>query len=71
MSPGKGLRLVQLESICGRKNRFDSYFKDCFGKDRKRCGEKGENVGYQHFLLFPKCFQKASFTGLLKVRIEW
>ena len=24
---------------------------------------KGEN-GYQHFLLFPQCFQKASFSGL-------
>ena len=23
--------------------------------------EKGENDGYQHFLLFPQCFQKASF----------
>ena len=23
--------------------------------------EKGENAGYQHFLLFPQCFQKASF----------
>ena len=22
---------------------------------------KGENAGYQHFLLFPKCFQKTSF----------
>ena len=21
--------------------------------------EKGENAGYQHFLLFPQCFQKA------------
>ena len=21
---------------------------------------KGENAGYQHFLLFPQCFQKAS-----------
>ena len=21
----------------------------------------GENAGYQHFLLFPQCFQKASF----------
>ena len=30
---------------------------------------KGENVGYQHFLLFPHCFQKASFTGSLKVMI--
>ena len=23
---------------------------------------KGENVGYQHFLLFPQCFQKASLS---------
>ena len=22
---------------------------------------KGENAGYQHFLLFPQCFQKAFF----------
>ena len=25
--------------------------------------EKGENTGYQHFLLFPQCFQKAFSTG--------
>ena len=25
----------------------------------------GENAGYQHFLLFPQCFQKASFPGSL------
>ena len=30
---------------------------------------KGENAGYQHFLLFPQCFQKASLSGLLKVRL--
>ena len=28
--------------------------------------EKGENAGYQHFLLFPGCFQKASFSGSKK-----
>ena len=27
----------------------------------------GENAGYQHFLLFPQCFQKASFSWSLKV----
>ena len=32
---------------------------------------KGENAGYQHFLLFPQCFQKASFLGSLKVWILW
>ena len=30
---------------------------------------KGENAGYQHFLLFPQCFQKASDTGSLEVGI--
>ena len=25
--------------------------------------EKGENAGFQHFLLFPQCFQEASFLG--------
>ena len=33
--------------------------------------EKGENAGNQHFLLFPQCFQKASFSGSLKVRTVW
>ena len=32
---------------------------------------KGENVGYQHFLLFPQCFQKAPYQGSLKVVIVW
>ena len=27
---------------------------------------KGENAGNQHFLLFPKCVQKSSFSGALK-----
>ena len=32
---------------------------------------KGENAGYQRFLLFPQCFQKTSFLGSLKVMIVW
>ena len=32
---------------------------------------KGENVGNQHFLLFPLCFQKPSISGSLKVGIVW
>ena len=27
--------------------------------------EKGENAGYQHFLLFPQCLQQHSFLGPL------
>ena len=30
---------------------------------------KGENAGYQHFLLFPKCFQNPPSSGSLKVGI--
>ena len=32
---------------------------------------RGENAGYQHFLLFPQRFQKASISGSLKVGIVW
>ena len=32
---------------------------------------KGENAGYQHFLLFPQCFQKPSLSGSLKVGTVW
>ena len=32
---------------------------------------KEENAGYQHFLLFQLCFQKASFQYSLKLRIVW
>ena len=33
--------------------------KIAFGRVENIVG-KGENAGYQHFLLFPQCFQKAS-----------
>ena len=32
---------------------------------------KGENAGYQHFLLYPSCFQKDSYEGSFKVGIVW
>ena len=32
---------------------------------------KGEKAGFQHFLLFPQYFQKASFSRSLKVGIVW
>ena len=31
----------------------------------------GENAGYQRFLLFPLCCQKAFFFGSLKLWIVW
>ena len=32
---------------------------------------KQENASYQHFLIFPQWFQKASFPATLKVGIVW
>ena len=32
---------------------------------------KEENAGYQHFLLFPQCFQKVLSSGTLKVGTVW
>ena len=32
---------------------------------------KGENAGYQQFLLFPQCFQKTCFSRSLKFGILW
>ena len=32
---------------------------------------KGENAGYQHFLLFLQCFPKTFSSGSLKVGIVW
>ena len=32
---------------------------------------KGENAGYQHFLLFPQCFQKVFLPASLTVGITW
>ena len=33
--------------------------------------EKGEIARYKQFLLFPQCFQKASFPGASKGVIVW
>ena len=44
--------------------------KFTFGRVENIVG-KGENAGYQHYLLFPICFQKHTFSGLLQVEIVW
>ena len=48
---------VQIDCIW-RLNKCDSYINIYIGKDKNIVG-KGENAGYQHFLLFQQCFQKA------------
>ena len=58
----KFFRQVQIVNICKRHNNRDSKIEVCFKKAKRIVG-KGENTGYQHFLLFPKCFEKASSSG--------
>ena len=63
-------RLVQVESICRGQNKCNLNPDFFFGRVENTV-VKGENAGYQNFLLYPQCFQKASFSGLLKVGIVW
>ena len=58
----QNFQLVQIESICRRQNNCDSSIEYFFLAWRENIMGKGENAGYQHFLLFPQCFQKASYS---------
>ena len=42
-----------------------------FDREENTVG-KGENAGYQHFLLFPQCFPKPlASLGSLKIGVVW
>ena len=64
-------RLVQIESICRRQNTCKLKTEVVLEMGKKNIAGNGENDVYQHFLLFPQCFQKAPFSGSLKVVIVW
>ena len=66
--PHKFYDLSKLNKFADDKINLIQAMKYVFGKVKRIVG-KGENAGYQHFLLFPQCFQKVSFSGSLKVRI--
>ena len=55
-------RLVQVESTRSRQNKCSLKLEICFEKDRKHCG-KGENAGYQHFLLSHNVFRQLFSRG--------
>ena len=58
LSSGNGLKTKKQKK---RKRKKNGWVENIVGK--------GENAGYQHFLLFPQCFQKLSFQEGLKVGI--
>ena len=63
------LDVSNLEAFADDKINVNEKFK--FGLGMVENVGKGENAGYQHFLLFPQCFQKRSDSWLLKVGIVW
>ena len=59
---------LKLKAFADNKITVIEKLKIVLGRVENIVG-KGENAGYQHFLLFPQCFQKTSFPRLLKVRM--
>ena len=66
--------LSKLIAFADNKLNMTQKLKFAFGRVENIVG-KGENAGYQHFLLFPQCFQKASlsgsFMGLRRKELTW
>ena len=58
----------KLEAYADEKMNVTKIIEFLVGRVENIVGE-GENTGYQHFLLFPLCSQKASFSRSLKVGI--
>ena len=58
----------KLKAVAEDKINMREKLKFVLGRVENIAG-KGENAGYHNFLLFPQCFQKASYTGSLKVVI--
>ena len=64
-------RLIQIEKgLADDKVNVAEKLKFALGRTENIVG-KGENAGYQHFLLFLQCFQKDTFSGSLTVVIVW
>ena len=59
------LDLSKLKAFANDEINVDSKFEFVLGRGENNLG-KGENAGYKHFLLFPKCFQKVSFSRVVE-----
>ena len=65
----KILDLSKLEAFADNKIHLNQ--KQNFLRRIENIEEKGENGGYQHFLRFPQCFQKAYFSESPNVGVAW
>ena len=70
LSYDKILDVTKLKTFADDKINVAQMMISVFDRIENNVG-KGENAGHQHFLLFPQCFQKASFLESLKVGIVW
>ena len=61
----KILHLSKLKTFADDKMNFAKVMIYVFDRTENNVG-KGENAGYQHFPLFPQCFQKAFSWGGVK-----
>ena len=66
----KMLDLSKLKAFTDDNLNLNKKLKFAMGRVENIVG-KGENAGYQHFLLFPQCFQKASCLGSFIVGTVW
>ena len=70
LSNDKFLDWFKLKAFAEDKISVAKNLKFVLGRVENIVG-KGENACYQHFLLFPQCFQKVSFSGSSKVGMGW
>ena len=59
---------TKLKAYAEVKSNVDYLMISLFGRAEDIVG-KGENAGYQHFLLYPQCFTNPSSLGSLRVGI--
>ena len=64
------LGLPKLKAFADDKSNVAQNIKVAFHRIENIVG-KEENAGYQHFLLFPQCFQKALSSSAPRVVIVW
>ena len=60
----------KLKAFADYKLKFSRMFGFAFGR-LENVMRKGENTVYQHFLLLPHYFQKASLQRIVKPRFVW
>ena len=67
---GKILVQSKLKAFADNKINVSEKFQFVLGRV-ENIVVKGENAGYQHFLLFQQCFLQVSLSRSLKVGIVW